>query len=150
MQGQSRRPGRGCGRVEVWGSVAFPDDVEDDVLKILIFVVAMFAPAGGTQINFHVAGTRRHVVNLQNRVAKIRPAFDADKSRIKHADNLSIGGFKLVAPRPLMLPDGPKQTFGWRTVFVAQHIGRGELRSLDGIEIFGRRKHFLSFCASGS
>jgi hypothetical protein len=69
---------------------------------------------------------------------------------MKHADNLSIGGLKLVAPQPLMLPDGLKQTFGWRTVFVAQHIGRGELRSPDGIEIFGWRKHFLSFCTSGS
>jgi hypothetical protein len=91
--------------------------VEDDVLKIFIFVVPMGVPAGGTQINFHVAGTRRHVANLQNRVAKIRAAFDADESRMKHADNLSIGGFKLVAPQPLMLPDGLKQTFGWRTVF---------------------------------
>jgi hypothetical protein len=111
--------------------------VEDDVLKIFIFVVAMGAPAGGTQINFHVAGTRRRVINLQNRVAKIRAAFDSDESWMKHADRFSVSGFKLVAPQPLMLPDGLKQTFGWRTVFVAQYIRCGELRPPGGIEIFG-------------
>jgi hypothetical protein len=105
----------------------------------------MGAPGGGTQINFHVAGTWRRVVNLQNRVAKIRPAFDAGKSGMKHADRFSVGGFKLVAPQSLMLPDCLKQTFGWRGVFVAQCIGRGELRPPGGVEIFGWRKHFLKF-----
>ncbi|HTA95553.1 MAG TPA: hypothetical protein VK769_05455, partial [Verrucomicrobiae bacterium] len=135
----------GCGRTGVRGSVAFPDDVEDDILEIFIFVMAMGMPAGGTQINFHIAGTRRHVINLQDCVAKIRPAFDTDKSRMKHADRFPVGSFKLVAPQSLMLPDGLEQTLGWRTVFVVQHIGCGELRPPGGVEIFGWRKHFLKF-----
>jgi hypothetical protein len=80
--------------------------VKHHVLKIFISVVSVRAPAAGLQINFHVAGNRLFIFKLQNRAAKIRPAFDADEAGMKNADGFSIGRFELVAAQALMLPDG--------------------------------------------
>ena len=105
----------------------------------------MRPPAIGAQVNFHVAGTRRFVPDLQNGVAKIRPAFDADESGVKNADGVAVGGFEPVALQPLMLPDGLEQAFGRQSVVVMQLGGRRELRPPDGVEIFGCREHFMKF-----
>jgi len=64
---------------------------------------------------------------------------------VKNADGFSTGGLQLVAPQPLMLPDGLQQTFGWQAVSVAQNIGRGELRPPRGVEVFNGQKHFPNF-----
>ena len=86
--------------------------MQHHVFEILIVVVAVRAPAAGAQVNLHVAGTRRVAADLDDRAAKIRPAFDADETGMKHADGFAVGGFQLVAPQPLVLPDGLEQPLG--------------------------------------
>ena len=107
--------------------------------------MAVGPPAGGTQIDFHVAGVRRPVADLNDRSAEIRAALDTDKSGMKNADNLSIGGFQLSTSQPLMLPGGLQHALGRRTVFVVQNMVRGGLPPPGGVEIFGWRKHFPNF-----
>jgi hypothetical protein len=114
-------------------------------LKIFIFVVAMGAPIICAQVNFHVAGTRSFIADLQNCITKIRAAFNAGKSRMKNADNFSIQSFQRVTLQSLMLPGRLQQALGWRTIFVAQNIGRDKLRPPGGVEIFRRRGHVLNF-----
>ena len=123
----------------------FPNDVKQDVLEIQVAVVTVRAPAAGAKVNFHVAGTRRTVADLNDCAPKIRPAFDADETGVENADRDSAGGFQLVALEPLMLPGGLKQAFGRQVVFIAQNIGRDVTAAPGRIEIFRRRKHFPDF-----
>ena len=126
----------------------FPNDVKNHILEIFILVVAVRAPAARTQINFHVAGARRIIADLQNGVAKIRAAFEAGKAGMKNADDFSAGSFQLAAFEPLVLPNGLKQAFG-REIFVAQKICGGDLRTPLRVEIFRGRSHLkllLRFC----
>ena len=67
--------------------------MKQNILKIFIFVMPVRAPAAGAQINFNVTGTRTFISDLQNGVAKIRPAFETGKSGVKNADGFSAGGF---------------------------------------------------------
>jgi hypothetical protein len=93
------------------------------------------------QINFHVAGARRFAANLDYGAAKIRPAFGADETGMQHADSFPIRSFQLVAPQPLMPPDGLEQTLGGKAVFVAQNVRVTALFAPAGIKIFGGRIH---------
>jgi hypothetical protein len=63
-------------------SNVIPNDVKQDIFKIWVAVVAVGAPAADAQVNFHVTGTRRSAADLNDRAAKIRPAFDARKARM--------------------------------------------------------------------
>ena len=74
-----------------------PDDVQDDILEIRIAVMAVRMPAVAAQINFHVAGARRFTADLDDGAAKIRPALDAGETGMKHADDLPVQSFQLVA-----------------------------------------------------
>ena len=80
--------------------------------------MAVRVPAVAAQINFHVAGTRRFAAGLDDRAAKIRPAFGAGEAGMQHADGLAVRSFQLVAPEPLMTPDGLEQALGGKAVFV--------------------------------
>src|SRR5450631_4441695 len=93
-----------------------PDVVQDHIFKVGIAVMPVRVPAGGTQINLHVAGARRLVADLNHRATKIRAAFKADKSGMKYPDNFSVGGFEPVTPQALVLPDGLEQAFGGRLI----------------------------------
>ena len=75
-----------------------PNDVEQDVLKRGIAIVTVGTPAGGAQVNFHVAGTRRGAADLNDRAAKIRTALDARKAGMQNAHGLSVGRPEPVAP----------------------------------------------------
>jgi hypothetical protein len=119
----------------------FPNDVQDDVFEIRIAVVAVRVPAVAAQINFHVTGARRFTANLDDGAAKIRPAFGADETGMQHADSFPIRSFQLVAPQPLMPPDGLEQTLGGKAVFVAQNVRGTALFAPDGVKIFGGRIH---------
>ena len=103
-----------------------PNDVQQDIFEPGIAVVAVGAPAAGAQVNFHVAGTRRGVADLNDRAAKIRPAFDADKTGMQNPDGSAIGGLEPVALQPLVAPDGLEQAFRRRIIFVAQGIRQAE------------------------
>jgi len=70
--------------------LAFPDHVQDDVLKGGVSVVAVGAPAAGTEINLDVAGLRRPVTDLHDRAPEIRPAFDTAETRMKDAHRLAV------------------------------------------------------------
>jgi hypothetical protein len=112
--------------------------VKQDIFKIRVAVVTVSAPAADAQVNFHVTGTRRGVADLNDRAAKIRPAFDADKTGMQNANGFSIGGLEPVASQPLVVPDGLEQVFRRRIIFVAQDIPRAKARAPVGVKIFRR------------
>jgi hypothetical protein len=58
---------------------------------------------------------------------------------MQHADGLPLRGFQLVAPQPLMPPDGLEQTLGGKAVFIAQNVRGAALAAPDGVKIFGGR-----------
>jgi hypothetical protein len=58
---------------------------------------------------------------------------------MQHADGLAVRSFQLVAPQPLMPPDGLKQALGGEAVFVAQRIRSPALAAPDGAKIFSGR-----------
>jgi hypothetical protein len=118
-----------------------PNDVQQDIFKIRVAVVTVGAPAADAQVNFHVTGTRRGVADLNDRAAKIRPAFDTDKTGMQNANGFSIGGLEPVALQPLVVPDGLEQAFRRRIVFVAQDVSRAQARAPAGIKIFRWRRH---------
>ena len=98
---------------------SFPNDVQNDVLEAGILVVAVRVPAGGNQINFHIARHGLFAFKLQDRAAKIRSALDTHEAGMQHAHGSSIGGFELVALEALMPPDGLQQFFRRRGIAVA-------------------------------
>ena len=107
--------------------------------------MAVRMPAVAAQINFHVAGARRFAADLDDGAAKIRPAFGAGETGMQHADIFPIRSFQLVAPEPLMPPDGLKQPLGGEAVFVAQHVRGAALVAPDGVEVFGGRVQLGKF-----
>ena len=118
-----------------------PDDMEQDVLKRGIAVVAVGVPAAGAQVNFHIAGTGRGVADLKDRAAKIRPAFDADKTGMQNPDGFSIGGLEPFALQPLVAPDGLEQAFRRRIIFIVQNMHRAKARAPAGVKIVSGRRH---------
>jgi hypothetical protein len=91
------------------------------------------------QINFHVAGARRFAAGLDDGTAKIRSALGAGETGMQHANGLTVRSFQLVAPQPLVPPDGLKQPLVGKTVFVAQNVRGAALVAPDGVKIFGGR-----------
>ena len=125
--------------------------MEQYVLKCGIAVVPVGMPAGRAQVNFHVAGTRRGVADLNDRAAKIRPAFDAHKAGMQNADGPAIGRLEPVAAEALMTPDGLEQAFRRRGIFVAQDVQPVCARAPVGVKIIGRQRHcglLLRLCLS--
>ncbi len=82
--------------------------------------MAVRVPARTAQVNFHIAGTRRVIADLQDRAAKIRAALGVGKAGMQDADYFSVRGFERVALKALMLPDGLQEPFG-RRIAVMQH-----------------------------
>jgi hypothetical protein len=60
---------------------------------------------------------------------------------MQNANGFSIGGSEPVALQPLVVPDGLKQAFRRRIIFVAQDIPRAKVRTPVGVKIFRRRRH---------
>jgi hypothetical protein len=113
--------------------------VQDDVLETWIPVVAVRVPAVAAQINFHVAGAWRFAADLDDGFAKIWSTFGAGEAGVQHADIFPIQGFQLVAPEPLMPPDGLEEALGGKAVFVPQNVRGAALVAPDGVKIlFGR------------
>ena len=119
-----------------------PNHMQQDVLKRGVAVVTVGTPAGAAQVNFHIAGTGRGVADLYDRAAKIRPAFNADKTGMQNADGSAIGDPELVALQPLVAPDGLQQAFRRRSIFVAQGKRRARARAPVGVKIVRRRRHY--------
>ena len=115
--------------------------MQQDILKIRVAVVTVGAPAADAQVNFHIAGTGCGVADLNDRAAKIRPAFDADKTGVQNPNGSAIGSLKPVALQPLVAPDGLEQAFRRRRIFVAQGIRQAQVRTPIGVKIVSRRRH---------
>jgi hypothetical protein len=115
--------------------------MEQDVFELRVAVVTMSAPAGGAQVDLHIAGTRRGVADLNDRAAKIRPAFDADKTGMQNPDGFAVGGLEPVALQPLVAPDGLEQAFRRRFIFIVQDLRQVEARAPVGVKIFSGRRH---------
>ena len=111
------------------------------MFEIRVAIMTMGAPAAGAQVNFHVAGTRCGVAELNDRTAKIRPALDADKTGMQNPDGFPVVRLEPVALQPLVVPDGLEQAFRRRIIFVAQDIPRAKARAPAGVKIFRRRRH---------
>ena len=118
-----------------------PNDVQQDIFELRVAVVTMGVPAARPQIHLHIAGTRRGVADLNDRAAKIRPAFDTHKTGVQNADGSAIGRLKPVALQPLVAPDGLEQAFRRRRIFVAQGIRQAQVRTPIGVKIVSRRRH---------
>jgi hypothetical protein len=118
-----------------------PNDVQQDIFELRVAVVTVGAPTGGVQVNFHVAGTRRGVADLNDRAAKIRPAFDTHKTGVQNADGSAIGGLEPVALQPLVPPDSLEQAFRRRRIFIAQDLRRTKARAPVGVKIVRGRRH---------
>jgi hypothetical protein len=82
--------------------------MQNDVLEIRIFVVAMSAPAAGFDIDFDIAGRGQIVAELNNRAMKIRAALAIEKTRMKNSDGSTVQCHQLIAEQALVLPDGLK------------------------------------------
>lgn len=118
-----------------------PNDVQQDILKRGITIVTVGAPAGGAQVNFHVAGTRCGVADLNDGAAKIRSALNADKTGMQNPDGFAVGGLKPVALQSLVAPDGLEQAFRRRTIFIMQDLRRAQARAPVGVKIVSGRRH---------
>lgn len=99
------------------------------------------APAADANVHFHVAGLRRLVSKLQNRAAKIRPAFDADKTRMKHAHRFAVQRAQFIPSQPLMQPDGLEQALRRGIAIVAEREGGAGAESPLRVAIGRMRGH---------
>ena len=117
-------------------AAVFPNDVEQDLLKIWIAIVAVGAPAASAQVYFNVPGARGIRADLQHCPAKVRAAFQVGEARMKHAHAFAGNGFEFAALEPLMLPDGLDEPFR-RKPLIAQTIFRAVTRPPMGIKVVG-------------
>jgi hypothetical protein len=60
-------------------------------------------------------------------------------------DIFPIRGFQLVAPEPLMPPDGLEQALGGKAVFVPQNVCGAVLVAPEGVEVFNGRVQLGKF-----
>jgi hypothetical protein len=67
-----------------------PDDVQNDISKIWILIVAVPAPATGLQIYFYIAGARCVGSKLENRATKIRAGLSVPEARMKNPKTLAV------------------------------------------------------------
>ena len=111
----------------------------------------MRVPAAGTNVHFHVTGTRWGVANLQDGAAEVRPAFGAGETGMENADSHSVSGLDLVTAQPLVQPDRLQEPFGWRIDLVVQDVRGTTLEAPVGVKVFSGREHCQCYCAgSGS
>jgi hypothetical protein len=113
--------------------------MENHVFEIRIPIMAMATPAAGANVHFHIALLRRIVAKAKQRIAKIRSALRAAKTRMKHEQPLTVQGSQLIATQTLMLPDGLKQAFRRNTVVIAQDSGRAAALTAAGVEVGGKQ-----------
>jgi hypothetical protein len=122
-------------------SNAVPNDVQQDIFEFRVAVVTVGAPAARAQVNLHITGTWYGIANLNDRTAKIRSAFNADKTGMQNPDESAIGRLEAVALQPLVAPDGLEQAFRRRSIFIVQDLRRAQTRAPVGVKIFSRRRH---------
>ena len=121
--------------------LALPNHMQDDVLEGGVAIMAVGAPAAGTEVHLHVAGPGRPVADLHDRAAKIRPALDAAETGMKDSDRLTVQGLELLAEQALVLPDGLQEAFGRRVPVLAQDRNHAAAHAPLGIKAGQNRRH---------
>ena len=124
--------------------------MKNDVFVAGILVVAVGAPAAGLQIDLHIAGNRWFIFKLEDGAAKIRSAFGAGKTGMEDAEIPAIGRLQLIAPNPLVLPDGLQQFFRRHGTGVAEEVYGAAALAPDGVKIFRAGVHIRFFPATGT
>src|SRR5690606_31204036 len=127
--------------------VRAPDNVQQNVLKIGIAIVAMVMPAIGLQVDFHIAGFWRFTADLQKSAAKIRAGFVIPKTGVKNAHRSAVQRAELIAKEALMKPDDLQQALGQRRMGFAEENGFSTLQTPLRVEagfIRGHRNCFSS------
>jgi hypothetical protein len=122
--------------------------MQQNIFKIRVPVMPVGPPAIRAQIHFHVSGAGRVIANLQDRAAEIRPALQVGKARMKNPDARAPGRLQLVAPQPLVLPDGLDQPLG-RKRFIPQKTFAAAVNAPLGVKILRWRLQaplLLEFC----
>jgi hypothetical protein len=94
----------------------------------------MRPPAAGADVHFHVAGAGSGIADLDERVTKVRTAFNIGETGMKQTNTLAVQGLQLIAAQALVLPDGLKQTLRRRVAVVAQNRCRPAARTPLGIK----------------
>jgi hypothetical protein len=87
-------------------ALGVPHDMKYNILKRGISIVPVRAPAAGSNVHFHIAGSGCAVAKLNDGTTKVRPALDASKTGMKNLDFATIDGLQLLAQEPLVLPNG--------------------------------------------
>ena len=126
--------GRYSGRLAV--ADVIPDDVEPDVVKIWIAIVAVGAPVARAQVHFNISRAWGVGPDLQDGSAKIRSAFQVGEARMKHAHAFAGNGFEFASAKPLVLPDGLDEPFR-REPFVAQTVFGANACPPLGVKVVG-------------
>src|SRR5271170_7706946 len=96
--------------------------MQNNFLKIGVFIMSVGMPAARLQIDFHIAANRLLVANLEDRSAEIRTTLTAGKTGMKNPDRPALGGLELIPFQTLVQPDGLQQFFRRRRLAVAQLI----------------------------
>ena len=90
------------------------------VSEIGIGVVVVRVPVAALEIDLHIAAARGFTAKLQDCPAKIGARFAIPEARMQDLDGRAIEGAQLIAPYPLMKPDGLQQALRRRLAFFTQ------------------------------
>ena len=121
--------------------LAFPHDVQNDLLEGRVPIMAVGAPPARTQVHLHVARLRGRVPKLNAGAPKIGSALDTLKTRMKHPHGLIVEGSHPVAEQTLVLPDRLKQALRRRVPALVQNRDDPVAHAPLGIEAGQDWKH---------
>ena len=134
-----------------WGAIgqfcAAPDYVQNNILERGIAIMSVRTPTGRSKIDFHIAGLRIRVADLDHGTLEIRTTFAAEKSRMQNSDGTSIGHSEFVPQQTLMLPDRLQQAFRRDFVVFVKEQGRAIVQPPLRVEIVWNWKHLAAFFA---
>ncbi len=100
------------------GMFPVPNDVQDDILKGGIAVMAVRAPTAGTEVDFNVAGACGFGADSHHGTVEIRASFIIFETRMKNSNRMTVQRDELVAQDTLLLPDSLEQLFRRRRSMV--------------------------------
>ena len=137
------------GRGPARRAVSLPDHVQDDIAERRIAIMAVRDPAAGMDVHFHVPRPRRFAAELNDGAPKIRSAFPAHESRMKHPQGFAVQGCEMIAVEALVLPDGLEQAFGRRLVLLVKEQHGAAFQTPLRIEVVREQQHLGTRFASG-
>jgi len=112
-----------------------------------IAIVTMSSPTARAQVHFDVTGMRAILPELHHGPAKIRPAFNIVKSRVKNTNGHSVQSLKLIAKQSLVLPNRLEQPLGRRDSVLMQERHHAALHAPLSVKIIEHSQHQILLCA---